>query len=190
MRRSARGATPRRVPPDAAPLPPTIEATCVPCPKWSSVLALSEKSTASVMRPARSGWLASTPVSSTATLTPWPSSPAFQAVGALICAVLRSSTAFTLPSSDTRGVSAARATPALPSGFNVFQKVPSRRSVTRSDRAWMLGRFREGVPGVLSATSRSAVAAAARAASAVTLAPSRDGSEETINGSAEVCASS
>lgn len=71
--RSARGATPRRVPEDAAPVPPTVAATCVPWPKWSSVLGLPEKSFASATRPARSGWFASTPVSSTATFTPWPS---------------------------------------------------------------------------------------------------------------------
>ena len=43
--------------------------------------------------PARSGWVASTPVSSTATFTPVPSSPAAHAVGAPICGTLSSSIA-------------------------------------------------------------------------------------------------
>src|SRR6185503_7896593 len=49
---------------------------------------------------ARSGWPASYPVSSTATLTPLPSYPCFQAVGAPICFVERSRVACVRPSSQ------------------------------------------------------------------------------------------
>ena len=69
---SASAATPRMDPPDAAPVPPTVAATCVPWPKRSPVLPLLEKSLACAMRPDRSGCLSSTPVSRTATLTPLP----------------------------------------------------------------------------------------------------------------------
>ena len=49
---------------------------------------------------ARSGWPASYPVSRTATFTPWPSYPCFQAVGAPICFVDWSSVAWVRPSSQ------------------------------------------------------------------------------------------
>lgn len=70
----APGATPLRRPLDAAPLPRTVEATWVPCP-WPSLapLGLPVKSTCPAMLADTSGWVASIPVSSTATFTPVPS---------------------------------------------------------------------------------------------------------------------
>jgi hypothetical protein len=65
-------------------VPATIEATWVPWPKWSVVEPDSAKSAAATTLPRRSGWVVSTPVSSTATLTPLPVSPADQAAGAPI----------------------------------------------------------------------------------------------------------
>jgi len=81
-------------------VPATVAATCVPCPNRSTVSGLALKFRVAPIFPARSGWPASTPVSSTATLTPRPSKPACQAAGAPICAVLRSSAALTRPSSQ------------------------------------------------------------------------------------------
>lgn len=70
----APGATPLRSPLDAAPLPRTVAATWVPCPCPSlAPVGLPVKSTCSAMLPDTSGWVASIPVSSTATLTPVPS---------------------------------------------------------------------------------------------------------------------
>ncbi len=50
-----------------------IEATWVPCPTSSSVDAVVVKFSALTIFPARSGWVASTPVSRIATVTPVPS---------------------------------------------------------------------------------------------------------------------
>ena len=59
--------------------------------KWSTASPPSMlKSARSTTRPARSGWLKSAPVSSTATRTPCPVTPAAQACGALTCFRLRS----------------------------------------------------------------------------------------------------
>ena len=71
----ASGATPRYLPPEAAPLPAMVEATWVPWPTVSPASASSVKLRASATWPARSGWVASTPVSSTATVTPAPVEP-------------------------------------------------------------------------------------------------------------------
>ncbi len=87
----ASGATPWYFPPDFAPLPVMIDATCVPCPKWSSApVSLPVKSRAPATASARSGCVASTPVSSTATVAPFPVWPADHASGAPICGTLRS----------------------------------------------------------------------------------------------------
>ena len=99
--RFAPGATPRSVPPDAAPVPAIVEAVWVPCPLPSWVDSPGTKLTAVSTRPARSGWASSYPVSSTATLTPVPSRPAAHAAGAPIWAVLSARLAFTRPSSHT-----------------------------------------------------------------------------------------
>ncbi len=131
--RSAPGATPLRAPPEAAPEPPTIEATWVPCPKASPVPELPEKSCASLMRPDRSGWEASAPVSSTATFTSSPRLPVFQTSGAPICAVLRSSAARTRPSSQTRGTAEARAVPSLYRAVGGGEALPERAEVTGGD---------------------------------------------------------
>lgn len=82
------------------PLPAMIEATWVPwpCPSWAPASAL--KFAVAAIRPARSGWAVSTPVSSTATLTPWPLSPAAHACVAPIWATLRSRVTRTLRSSQ------------------------------------------------------------------------------------------
>lgn len=70
---SAPGATPLRLPWEAAPEPAIVDATWVPCP-WPSCTASSgTKLVDSAILPARSGCPASTPVSRTATLTPLPS---------------------------------------------------------------------------------------------------------------------
>ncbi len=106
--RSAPGATPFSLPSEAAPLPPTVEATCVPCPLRSATSSPAMKLRLSVTRPARSGWPASTPLSSTATVTPLPVSPACQACGVPICALDSAMAAVTLPSSHTPSTPAPR----------------------------------------------------------------------------------
>src|SRR6266511_4119798 len=60
------GATPRWRPLEAAPVPAMVAATCVPWPCRSTASASSVKLAVSVTWRARSGWVASTPVSSTA----------------------------------------------------------------------------------------------------------------------------
>ncbi len=70
----APGATPLRSPLDAAPLPRTVDATWVPCPCPSlAPWGLPVKSACPAMLAETSGWVASIPVSSTATVTPVPS---------------------------------------------------------------------------------------------------------------------
>ena len=59
----------------SGPLPATIEATWVPCPNRSVAVSDSVKFSSPTTRPARSGWVASMPLSSTATVTPDPSNP-------------------------------------------------------------------------------------------------------------------
>ena len=77
MTREASGAMPRKRPSEATPEPAMVPATWVPCPTLSLASGrVSVKSTASRIRPARSGWSAATPVSSTATVTPSPVRPA------------------------------------------------------------------------------------------------------------------
>ncbi len=79
-----------------------IEATWVPCPKASSVPSWPPvKSCAPTTASAKSGWVASRPVSSTATVLPAPLWPARQALGAPICGTLWSSVARTGASSQT-----------------------------------------------------------------------------------------
>ncbi|MBB5786473.1 hypothetical protein HD601_001048 [Jiangella mangrovi] len=97
----APGATPRRSPSEAAPVPATVDATWVPWPLWSVASGSSVKLAAASTRPARSGWVSSMPVSRTATTVPVPSTPASQAAGAEIWLVLRSSRASVGASSQT-----------------------------------------------------------------------------------------
>src|SRR5690606_2539924 len=117
----APGATPVYRPPEAAPVPSTVEATWVPYPWPSTGDSPGTKLTAWSICPARSGWVASTPVSSTATLTPEPSKPCAQASGAPTWGTLTSRVALTGASShtfsivDAAAAVAARA-PAAPDG--------------------------------------------------------------------------
>ncbi len=98
----APGATPLYVPPALAPVPATVDATCVPWPDLSPVPEAEPlKSCSATTCPVRSGWAVSMPVSRTATLTPVPSYPAAQAVGAPICGTLLSRLALRLPSSHS-----------------------------------------------------------------------------------------
>ncbi len=73
LRIFAPGATPLYVPLDWAPVPAAMDATCVPWPTTSPVVGADVKFLAAVTWPLRSGWVASTPVSRTAILTPLPS---------------------------------------------------------------------------------------------------------------------
>lgn len=52
----ASGATPRSLPSEAAPLPPTVDVVCVPCPLRSATSCPSMKLLLTETRPARSGW--------------------------------------------------------------------------------------------------------------------------------------
>ncbi|MEZ5266194.1 MAG: hypothetical protein R2755_31390 [Acidimicrobiales bacterium] len=96
------GATPREV-----PLAPTTPATWVPCSQpspqlqgraapapimvdWPLGQALFEKQASATTRPARAGWVPSTPESMTATARPAPVNPAAQAVVAPTWTVERS----------------------------------------------------------------------------------------------------
>lgn len=99
--RSASGATPRSLPSEAAPVPATVEAVWVPWPKWSTVSSPGMKLLAATTRFTRSGWVASTPVSRTATRTPVPVPPAAHTAGAPIWAVLSARVAVALLSSHT-----------------------------------------------------------------------------------------
>jgi hypothetical protein len=94
----APGATPLYLPPDFAPLPAMIEATCVPWPTTSSAFASVVKFSFAAIFPAKSGWVASMPESRIATVTPVPSRPACQAAGAPICGTLTSRSSLRLPS--------------------------------------------------------------------------------------------
>ena len=80
--RSAPGATPFSFPSEAAPVPATVEATWVPWPLTSVTVSPGTKLRVSATCSARSGWVWSTPVSSTATVTPVPSRPCCHASGA------------------------------------------------------------------------------------------------------------
>ena len=89
-RTDAPGATPRCNPPLAAPVPAATEATEVPCPRTRSVSGTPSTATGltkpgpvlraeftrtfstTLLWKGRSGWVASTPVSSTAMVTPAP----------------------------------------------------------------------------------------------------------------------
>ncbi|OKI15429.1 hypothetical protein A6A25_14040 [Saccharothrix sp. CB00851] len=93
----ASGATPRY----GVPWPAMVAATCVPWPIRSVASGSAVKLRSAISRPARSGWSPSTPVSTTATVTPAPVYPAAQAVGAPIWAVLRSRVGRRTPSSHT-----------------------------------------------------------------------------------------
>ena len=68
----APGATPTYLPLLAAPEPAAIEATWVPWPLPSSTDPLPEKSEVKPIRPSKSGWLESIPVSTTQIVTPSP----------------------------------------------------------------------------------------------------------------------
>ena len=98
--RFAPSATPRCVPPLAAPVPAIVEATCVPWPLTSSPTSSpgTKLDESASTRPARSGWVSSYPESSTATVTPSPVYPAAHASGAPMYGTLESSVACTLPS--------------------------------------------------------------------------------------------
>jgi hypothetical protein len=79
----------------------TVDPTCVPCPIRSTVSGDSPKLRSACSRPARSGWVWSTPESTTPTVTPSPVYPAAHAAGAPIRGTLSSSSALRLPSSHT-----------------------------------------------------------------------------------------
>ena len=98
--RPAPGATPFSFPPDAVPRPATIDAVWVPWPNRSWTASPGTKLSDATTCLARSGCPASYPVSSTATLTPRPSYPAFHAAGAPICRVDWSRVAWVRPSSQ------------------------------------------------------------------------------------------
>ena len=137
----APGATPRNWPPEAAPLPATIDATCVPCPTRSpSSSSPSVKFSDATTRSARSGWVASMPVSSTATVVPEPSNPTAQACGAPTCGTLRSSDGCRSPSSHTFDTPAA----AIPADRSTrsFQNSPRTDLSTRTAEPPTAGRSR------------------------------------------------
>ncbi len=73
LRIFAPGATPLYLPPDFLPVPAAMEATCVPWPTLSVVSGEVVKFLAPTTWPLRSSWVASTPVSRTAIVTPLPS---------------------------------------------------------------------------------------------------------------------
>ncbi len=114
MSSAASGATPVYLPPRPAPLPAMIEATWVPCPTVSSTLGCEEKFAVAAILPTRSGWDSSTPVSSTATLTPVPVNPACQAPGAPIRVTPGCALSFFLPSNQTLSCPATSASSATP----------------------------------------------------------------------------
>ena len=177
----APGATPLCVPPDLAPDPATVDATCVPWPTWSTVLPESEKSFWAISTPLRSGCVSSTPVSSTATFTSVPSYPACQAVGAPICAVLLSRVALRRPSSHTWAIPGAvvrACPPRRPAVVSASQTsaAPLLGAVSASPRR--AGRLRP------TRTSASAIAACAVARFLVFFV------YETISGTVARCASS
>lgn len=105
---SAPGATPFSTPPDAAPVPAIVEATCVPCPCRSVTSSPGTKLWLASTLPTRSGCSVSTPVSSTATSTPWPASPPAHTEGAPIWATSSAKAACTLPSSHTLVIPSAK----------------------------------------------------------------------------------
>jgi hypothetical protein len=166
--RSAPGATPRSAPPEALPLPPTVDRVCVPWPLRSRAVSPGTKLTAWLTRPARSGWSRSAPVSSTATLTPAPSTPAAHAAGAPICAVLCARSACSRASSQIL----------LPPAVAVFgtsavHACRTRLLAARTARPWMLGSVR---------TALTPAGTAGRAAAV--------GGEARISGTPSLCASS
>ncbi len=89
-------------------MPTIVDATWVPCPTMSAMPSLGTKLWVSLIWVERSGWLTSTPVSSSATVTPVPSYPAAQASGAPICGTLSWRFAFTLPSSHSFAMPSSR----------------------------------------------------------------------------------
>lgn len=131
--RAAPGATPFSRPSEAAPLPPIVEVTCVPWPLRSATSSPSTKLRLTPTRSARSGWPRSTPVSRTATVTPLPVSPAAQAAGVPIRALLSAMSAVTRPSSQTASMP-------LPCRVNSPQKSRPLAASTAIPR--MLGRVR------------------------------------------------
>ncbi|CAM5247383.1 hypothetical protein STANM309S_05274 [Streptomyces tanashiensis] len=135
--RVAPGATPFSLPSLAAPDPPTVEVTWVPWPPRSATSWPSMKDLVSAIRPARSGWPRSAPVSRTATLTPLPVSPASQAFGVPIWALDSAMAALTRPSSQTLPGAAARA---VPRAVKPCQKAAGSVAVTAAPP--MLGRAR------------------------------------------------
>ena len=116
LSRAASNATPLRCPSAAAPAPAMVAATRVPWPRWSPGSGVSEKLAWPARSPARSGCVASMPLSRTATVTPAPVRPACQAAGAPIWVRLASrSAAWTRRSSQMRRTPASGPAPA-PSG--------------------------------------------------------------------------
>ena len=113
------------LPPEAAPEPATVDATCVPWPLPSVTSPLPLKSLVAPIRPAKSGWLASMPVSNTATVTPLPVRLRFHAAGAPICGMLSSRLARTLPFNHTRWMpSASRRVPGRAGAAPVLPVAP------------------------------------------------------------------
>jgi hypothetical protein len=125
----APGATPLYFPPEAAPLPAMVLATWVPWPWWSTASAVVLKFFISAMRPAKSGWVGSMPVSRTATVVPVPSKPACQAVGAPICGTLTSSVAVAFASSQTFLSLRARFGAAVTAAAGRSSSIDSQKSV-------------------------------------------------------------
>lgn len=142
---AAPGATPFSAPSDAAPVPATVEATCVPCPSRSATSCPSMKLRLTETCSARSGWVVSTPVSSTATVTPLPVSPASQAAGVPIWALLSARSALTRPSSQT---------PSIPADFRVTARQNSRplTASTAAPRTEGSARVRSAPAGVAART--------------------------------------
>jgi hypothetical protein len=135
LSRSAPNATPLRWPAALAPVPATVEATWVPCPSRSVVVSDSEKLAAATTWPARSGWVASMPVSRTATRTPSPVRPCAQTVGTRIWvrlgsrAVLRKRRSSQTRLTPASGPVVRRAETAVPA-----RAAPNRAAVARGWR--------------------------------------------------------
>ncbi len=125
LRIFAPGATPLYLPPDLAPVPAAMDATWVPWPKWSVASAAVEKFLDSITWVLRSGWLASTPVSRTAILTPFPWYPAAHAVGAPMSGTDVSRLALRTPSSQTCAM--PEAVPVVGDRGPQLGRVPLRR---------------------------------------------------------------
>jgi hypothetical protein len=113
------------------------------------------------MRPAKSGWSALMPVSSTATFTPWPVSPAAHAAGAPICGALTSRKGLWSRSSQTASTPSASAALFVPASAD--QIAAGSRLGARIAAPPMLvsGRI-DRAPAAASAAPRFARAAPAR----------------------------